>query len=161
MQIRTKRSLSQGIIFSATLVITLILTNGIFHGSVGQHRCNILLLISSSTFISSVTGSCCGKIIAYYPLKVWYGNRPGDLMHACSLARVHEDHTLAFAKLTPLSGAWPAMNAVIHKNSQNYYIPKRGPGFLVFIYLCLSENNIIDALKSFSHAYLSVRLLLL
>lgn len=43
-------------------------------------------------------------------------------------------------------GAWPRMNVVIHKNSELLH-SRRGPGRWMFIYLCLSENNICDAFK--------------
>ena len=45
------------------------LTNGIFLASAGQHRCNILLLISSSTFFQVWHAVVVVKW--YYPLKVW------------------------------------------------------------------------------------------
>ena len=89
--------LSQRIIFSTTLVSSLswlpcLPCLGIFLGSVGQHRCNILLLICSGTFFSSLTESCCGKIL------YWWTNRymTGVLMHVCAWRLQLCSHTLAF-----------------------------------------------------------------
>lgn len=57
-------------------------------------------------------------------------------------------------------GAWPSMNAVIHKNSELLHSEAARRFSGVFIYLSMSENNIFDALMLSWHAGLSVNLLL-